>query len=255
MALITDTRIHLPIGLKITLWSGLAVSSVGAIFYAFKRRKKVIWESALFFTFLVIGGGIGLTAQVFDLPVHAPAGLIGWAVLSLILVLMSERELLSLLWFPLFLGGILGYVRLEFLFLFLAQAPVATTCLSATILGTCIYATRHAHIPFLRALNHWCIALYFLVLLLGENGIAHPITAFVVTVGFLSLLAGYAVRTAQPILFNLTLGVLAVRLVFLTADRAHLSEYGALWTLMCGGVIILSAVLYRFLTNRRADRP
>ena len=255
ITLITDVRLSVPNWAKITIWTGMTAISIALIIYAFRNHKKIVLESVLFFVFLLIGGGIGLLAQIFDLPVHSSFGLLGWAILSLTIVLISEHELLSLLWLPLFLGGILGYIHLEFLFLFLAQAPVATTCLLATILGSCIYITRYARIPFLKAFNHWCIALFYLVLLFGETGIPHPMTAFIVTTGFLVLLTGYAIHMGQPFLFNLTVCILAIRFILLTMDMTHLSEYGAILTLLCGIIIIAATTLYRSFTNQRVSKP
>ena len=64
------------------------------VFYALKNRKKIMFETALFFSFFMIGGGIGLCTQVFNLPLMTHQGLLLWAFLSLGIVLVSKKEFL-----------------------------------------------------------------------------------------------------------------------------------------------------------------
>jgi uncharacterized membrane protein len=109
ISLVTEYWHVIPNAVKVACLLIFILIGIGMTIYGFRKEKTLLFESALFFTFLIIGGGIGLLAQIFHLPVDNGEGLLAWAGVSLIIVLLSEKELLSLLWIPLFLGGILGY--------------------------------------------------------------------------------------------------------------------------------------------------
>lgn len=234
--------------------AGLAVLvGIGATIYGFRREKHLLFESALFFCFLAVGGGIGLIAQVFHLPVGTGTGLLAWAGLSLIIVLFSERELLGLLWVPLFLGGILGYVRLEFLFLFLAQAPALTVSVSAAVLLMMIALTDRTHLPFLRALNRWLIILFYGILVLGEMSQAAPIVRLILTLVALTALAGYALYRHRTRLYNFTLFLIALRFVWLTGHVFQHWPAAGGWLLGLGVLILAGTGILHFMPP--ADKP
>lgn len=236
-------------------WSLLAIAGIFGLIYALRHGRKLLLEGILFFTFLIVGGGIGLIAQIFNFPVNSAAGLLGWALLSLIIVLFSDKELLSLLWIPLFLGGLIGYLRLELLFLFLAQAPVTTTCLLAGGFLILLFLTARSAHPFLRAVNHWSLALFFIALILGENSLSHPFGAFIITLLFLSLLLIYAVHTHHLILFNCILLLLGVRFVLLCFDVFRFSGQASVFLIAIGLLILSATGGYFMLTSPRVNKP
>ena len=208
--------------------------------YGFRKEQTLLLESALFFTFLIIGGGIGLLAQIFHLPVNNGEGLLAWAGVSLIIVLLSEKELLSLLWIPLFIGGVLGYLRLEFLLLFLAQAPLITVSILLTALFLIIYLTGLSQTPFLRAMNRWGITLYYFVLFLGESGIESVWESFGICVFFLALLTFYAVKKHRMWVFNITLFLLAVRSLLFILETLKEIGVNGIWFIGIGLITLLT---------------
>lgn len=246
---------EMPHAVKLVVIGMLAVVGIGGIIYGFRKEQNVLAESALFFTFLVIGGAIGLVAQIFNLPVGTGDGLLMWAILSLIIVLLSERALLSLLWIPLFLGGVLGYLRLELLFLFLSTSPVATVSVLATLFFIIIYLTGTGQIPFLRSLHHWAIALFYLSLFLGERAIHDPIMSFALSVFFLGALVWYAFITHRIRLFNLTLFFVAIRFMWLYLQLFGKAGVMGTWLFLLGGAILIGVGLVHLFINLKADKP
>ncbi len=216
----------------------LLAASIAATLYFFRREHHLLAEVGLFLTFLVIGGAIGLVAQVFNIPMESGKGFLIWAALSFILVLMSRRELLPLLWVPLFLGGILGYLRLELLLLFFEQMPIVTTSVLAGGLLALIYMTGLVRRPLTTAVNRWSIVLFYVVLMLGENGESGLFRGFGVTALFLGLLALYAFRANRVRLFNLTLLVIAIRLVILYYQVFESLGTAGIGLSLTGGLIL-----------------
>ncbi len=227
ISLVTEYWQIIPNTVKVTCLLIFIFFGIGMTIYGFRKEKTLLFESALFFTFLIIGGGIGLLAQIFHLPVNNGEGLLAWAGISLIIVLLSEKELLPLLWIPLFLGGILGYLRLEFLLLFLSQAPLITISILLTALFLIIYLTGLSQTPFLKAMNRWGITLYFFILFLGESGISSAWESFITCVFFLLLLTFYAVKKHRIWVFNITLFLLALRsLLFILETLKNIGVNG-----------------------------
>ena len=239
---------------KLTIVGILVAIGIGGIIYGFRKEKNMLLESALFFTFLVIGGAIGLIAQIFNLPVGTGEGLLMWAVLSLIIVLLSERAFLSLLWIPLFLGGILGYLRLELLFLFLSTSPVATVSVLATLFFIIIYLTGSVQVAFLRSLHFWSIGLFYLALFLGERSIPDPIMSFGLSVFFLGLLVWYAFATNRIRLFNLTLFLMAIRFMWLYLQLFGKMGHIGMWLFLSGGIVLVGVGLSHLFINSEEDK-
>ena len=245
----------IPHSLKLVLIGILIVLGLGGIVYGFRREKNILMESALFFTFLVIGGAIGLIAQIFNLPVGTGDGLLIWALLSLIIVLLSERSLLSLLWIPLFLGGVLGYMRLELLFLFLSTSPVATVSVLATLFFVIIYLTGSVQVAFLRSLHYWSIGLFYLSLFLGERSIHDPLLSFGVSAVFLGVLIWYALATHRIRLFNLTLFFLAIRFIWLYLELFGKMGMFGVWTFLLAGAVLIGVGVFHIITDSKVNKP
>ena len=252
ISLVADYWDVIPDWAKLTGAGILLASGIGATVYFFKKEKHLLAEVGLFFTFLMIGGGIGLIAQIFNLPVDSGEGFLAWAALSLIIVLMSRRELLPLLWIPLFLGGVLGYMRLELLLLFFTQTPLLAVSATAGLLFGLIYVSGLSTAPFLRAVNRWAIVLYYAVLILGEDGLHDIMTGFGISIGFLAILAWYAMHAGRVRLFNWTLFFIAVRLVILYFQVFESLGIAGMW-LTLSGLVILGAVGIGIVTQKRMD--
>ncbi len=251
ISLITEHWESIPAFIKLT---SAFVGLGGAVFLSFywvKRERHLLAEMGLLIAFLMVGVCIGLVAQVFNLPLETPQGLLLWAALSVILVLLSHRPVLSHMWIPLFLGGILGYVKLEFLLLFFAQMPFLTTALVSTVLLGLILLSDHLPTPFMRGVYHWSIALYYVVLYLGDISMQDSWLGFLVAGGFLGLLAIYALYAQKIRVFNLTLFLLTCRFMMLYFQVFD-GWTGAGLTLLPLGVV-LSAVSYA-LYNRQKHR-
>ncbi|MBQ6855261.1 MAG: DUF2157 domain-containing protein [Alphaproteobacteria bacterium] len=192
----------------VVLGSGLILS-----FFAIRKERYKIAEIALFITFLMIGGGIGLIAQIFNLPVDSAKGLLLWAVLSFGIVLASKRKFLALLWIPLFLGGLIGYMKLELLLLFFEQSPLFATTLMGGILICLIYLSHFFTDKLAESLYHWSIFLYFPVIFLGDISMQNSLGGFFVSLSFLGLLLFFAVCAKRMVLFHITIGIIVARLL------------------------------------------
>ena len=244
----------MPFWIKVGIIGTLMLGGLGCAAYACYRKKQLLYESALFFTFLMIGGGVGLIAQIFDVPIASAWGLLLWAIISLIVVLLSEREFLSLLWMPLFLGGILGYWHLELLLLFFADAPIVTVCVGAGLLFALIGLTGLSQSSFIRAVHRWMIVLFYLILLIGEYSIPHLLISCLVTLGFLGLMTWYTIRFHRKSLFNLTLFLIALRVVCLCLELWHLPIKTG-WGLVAAGIgVLVGVAVCRWIINRRVNK-
>lgn len=205
----------IPAAVKLSGLVALLLGALGTAYYALRHERNFIFETALFFAFLMIGGGIGLIAQIFNLPVAGPQGLLLWAFLSLGIVLISKRDLLLLLWIPLFVGGIIGFMRLELLLLFFEESPIFATVLLAGILFGAIYLCHFFKNRWTRVIYKWSIALYFPVVFLGDLAMHSILTGFLISFAFLLLLLSFAVKEKRVFLFNITSFFIVLRLIFL----------------------------------------
>ena len=229
---------NIPMTIKIILFSLASVLLIFIIYEAVKKNKKHIFETALFISFLMIGGGIGLSAQVFDLPVNSKNGLFVWAILSFFVVLFSKKEFLFLLWIPLFIGGVLGFLKLELLLLFFEQAPLFLTLVLAGFLFLCIWIARNKKPNWIQAIYKWSVLLYIIVVFLGDRATNHPIIGFSLFAFFMLLLLAISVSEQRCLLFNFISLCLVIRLIFLfsqLAENLHLTGI----TFLSIGVIIL----------------
>lgn len=215
ISLVADNWDVIPHGIKLFGGGSILLLSIMGTWYFFKREHHLLVEVGLFLIFLCIGGAIGLTAQIFNIPLESGKGLLIWAILSFGVVLLSRRELLTLLWVPLFLGGIIGYIRLELLLLFFEQMPMVTTGVFAGLLLGVIYIAGKTQNPFMRAVGRWAIVLFYVVVLLGENAQLSLWKGIGVSIGLLGILALYAFYNGRMRLFNLTLFLIAVRFMML----------------------------------------
>ena len=206
---------QIPDSVKLTIVGVLIVGGLILSYLAVKKERHKLAETALFFTFLAIGGGIGLIAQIFNLPMDGATGLLLWAVLSLGIVLISKRKLLPFLWVPLFLGGIVGYMKLELLLLFFEQTPLFATTLLGGILICLIYLSHFFSDRMAQSLYHWSVILYFPVVFLGDLAMHNPFFGFLVSAAFLALLGFFAVMAKKMILFNVTVFFIVLRLLLL----------------------------------------
>lgn len=241
LSFFTDNWDYIPDGIKLTGTVFLLIFSIIGTWYFFHKEHHVLIEIGLFFIFLVIGGAIGLIAQIFNIPMESGKGFLIWAILSFFVVLLSRRELLSLLWVPLFLGGIIGYMRLELLLLFFEQTPMITTIVLSGVLLGLIYLAGRVQKPFIQSVGRWAVVLFYCVLLLGENAQIDLWKGLGVSVGLLSALALYAFYSKRIKLFNLTLFFIAIR--FLILYFQVLESLGKVGILFCvfGGLLLLVA--------------
>lgn len=240
---------HIPEPVKLTVLIVLGCICLGFSWWGIKKEKEKLMEVALFFTFLMIGGGIGLIAQIFNLPVENEDGLMLWAVLSFGLVLISKRKWLALLWMPLFLGGIVGYMKLELLLLFFEQSPLFATTLICGIFLCLIYLSHFFSTKLAHSIYCWSIILYFPVLFLGDISMKEPFWGFIVSIFFLVLLAFFAINARRSVLFNITGCVIVLRiLLFYFQSLPNLigSGLGFIFT----GIMLLVGVLLFYLRQK-----
>ncbi len=205
----------IPEGVKLGVAGLLLAGCLLSTYLFFQKEKRLLAEVSLFFAFLMIGGGIGLIAQIFNLPVYSTEGLLLWALVSLSVVLISQRSLLGLLWVPLFVGGLLGYLKLELLLFFFEQTPLLATVAIAGFFGVLALIADKFSTPFMKAVYHWSLILFFVTLALGDFHARTTISGFFTTVLLLGLMEFFAVYYHKVKLFNWTSFFVAVRFLVL----------------------------------------
>jgi hypothetical protein len=131
---------------------------------------------------------------------------------------------------------------LEFLLLFLAQAPLITIGILLTALFLIIYLTGLSQKPFLRAMNRWSITLYYFILFLGESGISSAWEAFGTCIFFLVLLIFYAVKKHRMWVFNITLFLLALRSLIFVLETLKEIGVNGIWFVGIGLSTLLTVV-------------
>ncbi len=222
--------------------SGLLLGScLFSAYLFFQKEKHLLAEVSLFFAFLMIGGGIGLIAQIFNLPVHSTEGLLLWALLSLSVVLISQKALLGLLWVPLFVGGLLGYLKLELLFFFFEQTPLLTTIAIAGGFLILTFMADKFSAPFMKAVYHWSIILFFVTLVLGDFHAKTTVSGFFTTILLLGLMEFFAVYYHKVKLFNWTSFFVAVRFLVLYFQLFdNLTMTGL--SFIVSGIVLLSII-------------
>ena len=231
----------IPESVKLTVMSMLLIGSLGVAFFAIKKEKTRLAEIALFISFFMIGGGIGLVAQIFNLPVDGTRGLFLWLVLSFGIVMISKRQWLAFLWIPLFFGGIVGYMRLELLLLFFEQSPLFATGLMGGILICLIYLSHFFTDKFAVSLYHWSVILYFPVVFLGDVAMQIPFEGFLLSLGFLSLLIAFAVSAHRTLLFNITGFFIVGRILLFYFQTAHNLLHAGVGFLSAGVILLVCA--------------
>ena len=239
---------------KTTSFVVIAISVIMMVFYAFKSHKKFLLETSLFIAFFMIGGGIGLCAQLFNLPLETHHGLLLWAILSFSLAYVSKNDFLFLLWIPLFLGGLLGFLKLELLLLFFEQSPIFSTSLLAGILLMVIYVCKNFQNKYISSCYKWAIALYICILFLGDNAIKSLAEGFILFLFFLLLLLALSIKEKRIYLFNVTSFFILLRLVFLYIELSHNAHITGIGFLSLGtGILALSFLWYLFENKTKSN--
>ncbi len=242
---------HIPEAVKLSVSVVLLAGSLGLAYYGVRREYTHITEIALVIAFFMIGGGIGLLAQIFNLPMGGIRGLFIWLILSFGIVVVSRQRWLAFLWVPLFFGGVLGYMRLELLLLFFEQSPFFATTLFGGILICLIYLSHFFTDKFAVSLYHWSIVLYFPVVFLGDLAMAKPFEGFLLSLGFMALLMFFAVTARRQLLFNITGFFIVGRIVlFYFQSMADLIHAG-IGFLMAGIVLLVLAAGWFYFKKKK----
>ncbi len=230
----------IPETIKLTVAGVLLFGSLVLSYFAIRKEKEHLAEIAFFIAFLMIGGGIGLIAQIFNLPVGGIRGVFLWLILSFGIVLISKRKLLAFLWIPLFVGGVIGYMRLELLLLFFEQSPLFATCLIGGILICLTYLSHFFTDKFAVSIYHWSIILYFPVVFLGDIAMTVPFHGFLLSIAFLLLMTAFAISAHRKFLFNIT-GFLIVARILLFYFQSMYDLVHAGIGFLCAGIVLLTA--------------
>lgn len=212
-SVLADNWSLLPDWLKVIGGVFLLVGCFGSTLYFIRKQKRGLAEIGLFLSFLGIGALIGLIAQVFSLPLDTGTGLLIWALIAFIIVILSQKQYLSFLWIPLFVGGLLGYLKWEFLFLFFQQVPLATTFFSAILFWMIAYIAGKGQGIIAASIYRWSVILYLVVMVLGDFAAHTRIAGFMITLILLAGLLLLAVLRDKRFLFNVTAGLIGARLV------------------------------------------
>lgn len=244
----------IPTTVKVLFFILFSVFLVGLIFHSVKNRKKTLLETTLFVSFLMIGGGIGLCAQIFNLPLESHNGLFLWAVFSFVVVYFSKKEYLFLLWIPLFLGGLLGFLKLELLLLFFEQSPLFSTVFLACILLLIIYFCKNFKNRYATSCYKWAIALYIGVLFLGDNAVKNIFEGFLLFLFFMLIVLSLSIKERRVFLFNIISFFIVLRLIFLYIQlwgNSHLTGVGFL---TLGSCILILCTTWYFLEKKMLSK-
>lgn len=245
---------QLPIFIRVIGFLCLSVGVIAGGVYAFKLRKKMLFETVLFVAFLLIGAGVGIFAQVFNFSLSNVHGLLGWALFSFLLVFFSKREFLFLLWIPLFLGGILGSLKLELLLLFFEQSPLFSTILLMGILFVLILTTKNLKTHFFQAVYKWCVCLYFTSLFLMTREFSSVFESLIVFLFFLLLLLALSIKEKRVYLFHVTNFCLFLRLGYLYFELFENKRLTSLYFLTIGGLILGVGFLWFFFEKKISSK-
>ncbi len=229
----------IPMLLKIIGTTILLTGSLGVAWYGIRQEKHTLAEVALWVSFFMIGGGIGLFAQVFNLPLHGALGVLLWAVLSLGVVLLSRHGVLSWLWVPLFIGGLLGFMKLELLLLFFEQTPLFTMTIFGGVLLGIVYLSNMFKGHLAQNIYRWSLVLFFIVLFLGDFYFSNQLATFFVTVALLGVLGTFAVLKHRLGLFHLVCAFFAIRFIVFVFQMFHMFTNAGLGLIVSGLVLLL----------------
>lgn len=223
-------------------------------YQSIRKRKKFLLEIVLFISFFMIGGGVGIFSQLFNLPITHVEGLLFWAFLSFILVFLAKREFLFLLWIPLFLGGLIGSFKLELLLLFFEQSPFFSIVLIESILFVIILTTKNLHTHFLNAVYKWSVLLYFGFLFLSLRGFSSVLESIVLFLFFTLLMMALAVKEKRVALFNITSFFIFIRLVYLYFELFDNKHIAGVSFLFIGLFLLLFVLLWLFIEKKISAR-
>lgn len=240
----------IPVFFKGSVFILLSLTLLFLGYKATKTRKKFLLEVVLFLAFFMIGGGIGIFSQIFNLPLTHINGILFWALLSFILVFLSKREFLFLLWIPLFLGGILGSLKLELLFLFFEQSPLFSICLIEGMLFLLIFITKNLNTHFFRAVYKWSVLLYFIFLFLSLREFSSFSESIILFLFFSLLLFAVSIKEKRIHLFNVTSFFVLIRLVYLYVELFNNKHIAGIWFLFIGGFLLAFVLGWLFFENK-----
>lgn len=232
---------------------GFAISSFLLLvlgYHAVQKRKKILLEIVLFLSFFMIGGGVGIFFQLFNFPITHFNGILIWALFSFILVFLAKREFLFLLWIPLFLGGVLGSLKLELLFLFFEQSPLFSIVLIECILFVIILLTKNFNTHFLRAIYKWSVLLYFIFLFISTREFSSLLEAIILFLFFSLLLFALSIKEKRVYLFNITSFFVLIRLVYLYIELFEDKYKAGVWFLFIGGFLLLFVLSWIFIETK-----
>lgn len=201
--------------LKVTVFLFLSLLLFLIGYKAAQKRKKFLLEVILFVSFFMIGAGIGIFAQIFNFPIIHFNTLLLWAFFSFILVFFSKREFLFLLWIPLFLGGVIGSLKLELLLLFFEQSPIFSTILFESLLLIVILITKNFQHFIFKAIYKWGVLLYFIVLFLVSREFSSVYESLIIFLFFTLIMLAFSIKEQRIFLFHISIFFLICRLIYL----------------------------------------
>ncbi len=241
---------------KLSVAAILLAGSLGLAYFGLRREYTKLTEVALFIAFFMVGGGIGLIAQIFNLPVGGLRGLLLWIILSFGILMVSRQKWLAFLWVPLFFGGVLGYMRLELLLLFFEQSPLFATTLFSGILICFIYLSHFFMDKLAVSLYHWSIILYFPVVFFGDMAMTSPFHGFILSLGFLMLLLFFAVMVRRQLLFNITGFFIVARILLFYFQSMYDLVYAGIGFLSAGVIllVIIGSWIYLKKTKKKKQK-
>ena len=244
----------LPSGFMLERWACLLLA--GGLSGLCLWRRRWMRAAVLSFVFLAVGIGLGLVAQIADVRLPAGWGIPLWAAVSVGIVILSGRwRDRRLVWMPLFLGGMAGYLRVELLMLFLATAPAATVIGIGMGLMLLIGVTGEGEVALIRAVNRWSIGGLVLVLLWGSEVVQPMSVGVIIMVGFLSVLALWAMRHGRVWVLHLAIGMTVGRLVPVLGRALAVGPGAGMALMVVGTIGIIGAVWRLRAISQRADTP
>lgn len=214
--------------------------------YTFHQKERpLLTEIALFFSFLMIGGNIGLIQQLYHLSISFSEGSLVWAVLGTPFLFLTKRLLLPVVWVVLLGFGLFDY--LKDLIDFLGYKGVASVFFLLFLLS--YFGTSRR----MTALKNASLGIMMGVLFWGDFGVfgdPFSLVGLVLTIVTVGLLA-HAQSEQKPVrFFNIVLLYAAARVV-MTFWIAYVSLFRTGIALMAlGALIIAVGVLYYYYKEK-----
>lgn len=230
----------LPDAVKLAGAFGLLGAALATGVYGITTNRPQLKETGLFLSFLLIGGVIGLVAQIYHLDPDSKNGALLWAGCALPVVLFSGYRLLPVLWFFPALWSVPNLTLTDSVFhailIGMIGVPVSVLC-------------ERGKLPIIRAAGLWALVLTYLNFISADMQ-SKVLPGSLGTLSFLAVMAVIAAYRNKTKLFKMNIFLIGSRIlvlyfqVFVDMMTTGLLIAGA------GGAVILMTVFGKRMQRR-----